>query len=98
MARSERDDPIAGARKDKEITNYDCAGPLFDKGCEGRLQIEVTLNFQNDDFASERLSCGNCPASQILENRSSWWPRKIGDLFGLGANSNSSSSLLPTNS
>ena len=74
MARSERDDLIAGSRKVKEITNHGCAGPLFDKGCEGRLQIEATSNFQNDDFASERLSCSNCLASKILENRSTCWP------------------------
>src|SRR5271156_694333 len=41
--------------------------PLFDKSCEGQLQIEVGSNFENDNFGSERLSCGNCPASQILE-------------------------------
>ena len=83
MARSEPDDVIANVGKDSESSHRDCAGPLFDKGCEGRLQIEVTSNFQNDNFASERLSCGNCPGSQILENRSGRWPRKIGELLGL---------------
>ena len=47
MARGQRDELIAPAEEERIGGDKECAGPLLDDGCEGRVEVAFAAGFQD---------------------------------------------------